>query len=113
MRATLIALKTVSYLKDTFPFVRVYTEKQLIQVEKIDQETEQLLKIYKIIKRQPLLELSSIDSPSDGLIQKRMQPYRSIIKNRPRQIKKDVDRFIVLGDADPHVVEARIADIMK
>lgn len=34
-----------------------------------------------------------------------MEPYRGIIRSRPKKSKKDEGRFIVLGDADPIVVE--------
>lgn len=42
-----------------------------------------------------------------------MEPYRGIIRSRPKKTKKDFDRFIVLGDADPNVVEQHIQQIMK
>lgn len=42
-----------------------------------------------------------------------MEPYRGIIRSRPKRSKKDFERFIVLGDADPIVVEQHIKQIMK
>lgn len=52
-------------------------------------------------------------SKHEGIINKRMEPYRNILRSKPRQAKKNYDRFIVLGDADPKVVEERIAQAMK
>jgi hypothetical protein len=42
-----------------------------------------------------------------------MDPYRGIIKSRPKPNKQNYDRFIVLGDADPQVVEQRVTELMK
>lgn len=56
----------------------------------------------------PQAEKNSIS----GIIKKRLDPFRGILKSRAK-LKQNYDRFIVLGDADPKVVENRIQDLMK
>lgn len=43
----------------------------------------------------------------NGVIRKREEPYRTLLRARPKDKKSHLERFIVLGDADPrHVEEA-------
>jgi hypothetical protein len=106
-RAVLIALLTCRYLRGSNCFGKLYTLEQLVSIQRLEYETLMLLNAYKIVERQPIGEFKSAIElgKTNGIIQKRMEPYRGIIKSRPRQTKKDYDRFIVLSDADPKVVE--------
>ena len=106
---------TCRFLRGSNCFAKLYTMEKLVSIQRVESETLQLLNAYKIPGRQTVNNFkSSADlSKTNGIIQKRMEPYRGIIKSRPRQAKRDYDRFIVLGDADPKIVEQRIGEIMK
>ena len=41
----------------------------------------------------------------NGVIKKRDEPYRTLLRAKPREKKSHIERFIVLGDADPRDVE--------
>ena len=44
----------------------------------------------------------------NGIINKREEPYKTMLRSRARDYKLHSDRFIVLGDADPRHVEERL-----
>ena len=46
----------------------------------------------------------------NGLIRKREEPYRTLLRAKPKEKKSHLERFIVLGDADPRHVEERLGN---
>lgn len=46
----------------------------------------------------------------NGLIRKREEPYRTLLRAKPKEKKTHLERFIVLGDADPRHVEERLGN---
>ena len=48
------------------------------------------------------------NQPHGGVIKKREEPYRTLLRAKPRDRKSHLERFIVLGDADPKHVEERL-----
>mmetsp|Transcript_15363 Transcript_15363/g.19414 ORF Transcript_15363/g.19414 Transcript_15363/m.19414 type:complete len:85 (-) Transcript_15363:2280-2534(-) len=45
-----------------------------------------------------------------GLIRKREEPFRTLLRAKPKDKKSHLERFIVLGDADPRHVEERLGN---
>jgi len=47
----------------------------------------------------------TLSQAHNGVIRKREEPYRTLLRARPKEKKSHLERFIVLGDADPRHVE--------
>jgi hypothetical protein len=48
----------------------------------------------------------------DGVIIKRQEPYRTILRARPKQVGNRFERFIALADSDPKEVQKRVEETL-
>ncbi len=114
-RAVLLALKTCNYLRSVNSFVRFYTDVQLQDFTKAESQLISLFKFYKLQRSTYLQPLNSFCAKNfhDGIIIKRQEPYRTILRARPKQIKNRFERFIALGDSDQAEVQRRVNEVVK
>ena len=107
-RALTIALMTCDYLKSATHFVKMFNEHQLKEEPK--DCISEIRKFSEIKTQDP--DQSLIDfyplQPHNGLIMKRKDPYLTILRARPRNIKRNRERLYALEGADEKMIEERI-----